>query len=163
MRDVEKHCLTIILPSHLVDLPVKIIRGSSWNEIICKIEEADQIAPLPETIKHKYVFVWCQNEYVKLSLDDILWIEADRSYCKVHSIDGKTRMLSFPLAEIEKRLPVSDFIRVHRSCVVNIKHVNFLIGNSLRMTQCSFTIGREYRKAVLDRFIFLGIRNQKPD
>lgn len=69
-------------------------------------------------------------------------------------------VLSFHLAIIEKELPVSDFMRIHRSYIVNLKHVVSLIGNSLNINGKLLTIGREYREHLLERFIFLGVRRR---
>ena len=69
--------------------------------------------------------------------------------------------LSFHLAVIEKQLPETDFIRIHRSYLVNLKHVTALVGNSLKIGEQFLVIGREYREQLFDRFVFLGVRRSK--
>lgn len=69
------------------------------------------------------LFIRHKNQLVKVLLTDILFAEADRNYCKIHT-DNQTYLLSVPLRNIESQLPSSLFIRVHRSFVVNLKKVD---------------------------------------
>lgn len=156
----KKQCLIIILPPHLAELPIQIIRGSGFKELICGIQSSENNLNYSSRTDAKYVFVWHQNDYLKLTPDEILWIEADGSYSKLHLTNNRNMVLSFHLAIIEKELPVSDFMRIHRSYIVNLKHVVSLIGNSLNINGKLLTIGREYREHLLERFIFLGVRRR---
>ncbi len=72
-------------------------------------------------------------------------------------------LVSFHLAVIEKNLPSNDFVRIHRSYIVNLKHVTSLVGNSLNIHGKLLTIGREYRDSFHNRFVFLGIRKMDKD
>lgn len=69
------------------------------------------------------LFIRHNNQLVKVLLTDILYAEADRSYCKLHT-EKQTYLLSVPLRNIESQLPSSLFIRVHRSFVVNLIKVD---------------------------------------
>lgn len=157
----EKQCLVITLPSHLVGLPIQIIRSSGCQELICNVQPSENNIEYSSEKERKYVFVWRQNDYLKLTLDEIIWIEAEGSYTKLYLSDKRSMVISFHLAVIEKELPSSDFIRIHRSHIVNLKHVQSLIGNSLNIGNVLLTVGREYRESVLNRFIFLGVRRRK--
>lgn len=157
----EKECLVISLPAHLAELPIQIIRGSSYKELVCCVQaEKNQIA-FSDRIDQKYVFVWRQNDYLKLVLEEILWVEAEGSYSKLHLTGNRNMVISFHLAIIEKELPPLDFMRIHRSYIVNLRHVISLIGNSLNVEGKLLTIGRDYREKLLGRFIFLGVRRRE--
>jgi DNA-binding LytR/AlgR family response regulator len=55
----------------------------------------------------------------------IVWVEAASQYARVHTRDT-SYLLSRPLADVASELPDSDFMRVHRSALVNrscIRHV----------------------------------------
>lgn len=69
--------------------------------------------------------------------------------------------VSFNLAVIKKELPANDFVQIHRSYVVNLEHVDYMAGNSLKVGDRLLSIGRGYREAFLDRVIFLGVRKSK--
>ena len=65
------------------------------------------------------LFIKHQGEMVKVALKDILFLEADRSYCTINTSEMKF-IISLPLRNIEAQLPDNQFVRVHRSYVVNL-------------------------------------------
>ncbi len=52
----------------------------------------------------------------------ITWIEADDYYAAVHAA-GRRHLVRESLASLEQRLRGSQFVRVHRSAIVNLAHV----------------------------------------
>lgn len=154
----QKLLLEITLPESLSDLPVRIVRGTGGRELVLSLTASDAESISGDESERKYAFIWRQNDYLKVSLDEILWIEADKSYSIIHLSGKRELTVSFNIAVIRKKLPEADFIQIHRSHIVNIRHVESLMGNSLKIGNLWLTIGREYRTIVFDRFIFLGVR-----
>jgi two-component system LytT family response regulator len=59
---------------------------------------------------------------VVVSVDEIIWVEA-QDYCVlVHSTRGR-HLLRASLASLESRLDPARFVRVHRAAMVNVAHV----------------------------------------
>ncbi len=54
---------------------------------------------------------------------DIIRIEADGGYSVFYTYDGQKYMVSKNLKEYEDNLPAADFLRVHKSHVVNMHKV----------------------------------------
>ena len=59
---------------------------------------------------------------------DIRWIEAQGYYAALHTDDGSF-LLRRSLTRLEEELDPENFIRVHRSTIVNVNHVNSLTTN----------------------------------
>jgi two-component system LytT family response regulator/two-component system response regulator LytT len=59
---------------------------------------------------------------VLLDLADIVWFETDDELVHAHTRDAKC-LVNMTMAELEKRLDPAVFFRVHRSSIVNLKHV----------------------------------------
>lgn len=57
-----------------------------------------------------------------LSSDQVHLIEADGNYCRIHTPHKKFYLL-MSLKAVLQRFPTSDFLRVHKSFVVNLGHV----------------------------------------
>lgn len=157
----NKKCLLITLPEELADFPIRIVRGTMDERVLLSMETTDGHIGYSEHTHKKYVFVKRQDGYLKISVDEIMWVEADRSYSTMHLTKNRRVTVSFNLAVVEKELPQDDFMRIHRSCIVNLRHVEQLIGNSLKIGDAVLTIGREFRECVLGRFIFIGTRRNK--
>ena len=53
------------------------------------------------------------------------------------------------LKSLEEKLPRKQFMRVHKSYIVSIKHVNSLEGNELNLGQIRVPVGGIYRNHVV--------------
>jgi len=69
------------------------------------------------------LFIRHKDQMVKVLLEEILYAEADRNYCKIYT-EKQTYLLSVPLRNIETQLPTNNFFRVHRSFVVNLQKID---------------------------------------
>ncbi|MCB0430060.1 MAG: response regulator transcription factor [Flavobacteriales bacterium] len=58
------------------------------------------------------------------NLDEILYCQADRSYCEFIFTSGKKMMASKPMKEYEDVLEGAGFFRAHKSYMVNLNHVS---------------------------------------
>lgn len=101
------------------------------------------------------LYVHDNGYYVKLLFSDILWVEAARSYCCIETAGKKNYVVTYPLAEVKKKLPSSIFIQTHRSYLVNMNKIDKFIGNVLYVGHKSIPISRKLKKEVLDLFSFL--------
>lgn len=68
------------------------------------------------------LFVRAKNSILPLKIDDVSRFEADDDYVKVFAGNGNY-LINQTLGEIEARLDVSRFCRVHRSIIVNLEFV----------------------------------------
>lgn len=71
----------------------------------------------------KYLFVKAGYKVVRICLDDIIYIEGKREYVLIHLKNNKTIMPLISLTLLEKQLPSDNFMRVHRSYIVNLKEI----------------------------------------
>lgn len=101
------------------------------------------------------LYVHDNGYYVKLLFSDILWVEAARSYCCIETAGKKNYVVTYPLAEVKKKLPSYIFIQTHRSYLVNMNKIDKFIGNVLYVGHKSIPISRKLKKEVLDLFSFL--------
>jgi two-component system, LytTR family, response regulator len=61
-----------------------------------------------------------------LNTADIIRVEADGSYCTFYVSDGRKVMVSKPLVEYEEILADQGFYRIHKSHIINIRHLKYL-------------------------------------
>jgi DNA-binding LytR/AlgR family response regulator len=91
------------------------------------------------------VFLRTESQvYIKLDLQEILYLEADRSYCKVIT-ETRTFTLSTSMNNVYEQLNHEDFIKVHRSYIVNVNRITSLDGNSVKIRETEIQMSREYR------------------
>jgi two-component system LytT family response regulator len=62
------------------------------------------------------------DRIIPVELTDVYWVEAASQYARIHTRTG-LHLLSRPLADVASELPETHFLRVHRSALVNLGHV----------------------------------------
>lgn len=77
----------------------------------------------------RYLGIWRANGTALVDLTDVLWIRADGDYSEVRLFDGRSELHDKSLAALTAVLP-PDFVRCHRSCLVNLRHVRSLHAGS---------------------------------
>lgn len=96
------------------------------------------------------IFVRHNGKMVKLLLQDILYIEAERNYCNI--VTTKAHFLVVcTLKTIERELPEAFFLRVHRSYVVNITKLDVLAETHLEIARKVIPVSRSYKEMLLGR------------
>jgi DNA-binding LytR/AlgR family response regulator len=101
------------------------------------------------------IFIKENHRFVKVAVNDILYLEADGSYCIIHTKDRKFT-LSNNLYHFEKKLAFCDRLRrCNRSYVVNIDHITEITETSVRLQGADITIGETYAKEFRNLFRFI--------
>lgn len=91
-----------------------------------------------------YIFIQVQKKKVKILFSDIIYIESQREYVKVRTVQGEylTKMSTH---EIEALLPPALFKRVHRSYIVAVRRIESYTAEMIEMGGVSIPIGKGYR------------------
>lgn len=94
------------------------------------------------------IFVRHRNKMTKVFLAQILYVEADRNYCRICTNEAEY-ILAVPLKSIEDKLPTQRFLRAHRSYLVNLAQIDEVGDDSLTIGQKSIPISRTFRQELL--------------
>lgn len=87
---------------------------------------------------------WLKKLYIK----DILWIKADGTYTHINC-DNKKFTLRLTVKQFIEQLQSTNFIRVHKSYIVNLKKVEALNANSIIIKGEEIPIGKTYYKELI--------------
>ncbi|MDN3688787.1 LytR/AlgR family response regulator transcription factor [Cyclobacterium jeungdonense] len=107
--------------------------------------ESDQSA----TFLKDRIFVRTQNKLVKILFDDIYYVEADRNYAKIHT-KNESILVVYPLKVLEQKLPKRDFIRIHRSFLVNITKLDAVADTFLEINKKKLPISKQHKQELLN-------------
>ncbi len=64
-----------------------------------------------------------QKGFQVVSLEDIIHITASGNYSNIYFLNNKSECTTKPINEYESLLQDVGFVRIHKSCIVNIMHV----------------------------------------
>ena len=105
--------------------------------------------PVPaEHANDQYLFLKVEYQWVRIALDDILYIEGLKDYVKVHLKNDEKGVLSLTsLKELEEKLPSRRFMRVHRSFIVALDKITSMTKNSLQIGKKTIAVGDQYKDA----------------
>jgi two-component system LytT family response regulator len=90
--------------------------------------------PAAET-SPKRIYVNTQKQILILQLDEVLYIEAEGSYTNFHMLDGKVIVSGKNLKKYSEQVEQNpDFIKIHRSYIINQSHLESINKKKLEMT-----------------------------
>ncbi len=101
-----------------------------------------------------HIFVKHENTFERVLLSDILYLHADRSYCSIVTED-KTYVQAVSMNHVFEQIQHKDFIRIHRSYVVNINKVDAIEGNMVRVRKHTLEMSKGMRDELMNRLTFL--------
>lgn len=97
------------------------------------------------------IFVKSEYKYLHILYEDILYIEGLKDYVKIHTIDCLKPILSLiSLKQLEEDLPFGNFIRVHRSYIINIDKISSINKNRIVIDKKQIPIGETYKKQFMN-------------
>lgn len=80
----------------------------------------------------------------KIALSKITYIHADGAYINVFTLDERKYFIRKSLIDFNQTYP-NDFIRIHKSILVNKKHIQAYTSQKVRVNNCFLPIGRTYK------------------
>ena len=98
--------------------------------------------------KGDYVFVKSDAALVKVDIRQVQWIEALADYVAIVTKEKKFVCHS-TMKAIEAKLPVDQFVRVHRSYIVRIDQIDAIEDNSVSVGKKVIPVGGTYRDGLM--------------
>ncbi len=105
-------------------------------------------------VEQNSVFVKEGRDLVKLTVEDIIWLEALGDYTVVKT-RSKTHKILMLLRIFLNKLPEESFIRIHRSYAVNMKAIETIRRGSLIAGGDELPIGESFKKELTSRVAIL--------
>lgn len=94
------------------------------------------------------IFVRSHDKMVKVCINNILYIEAERNYCKIHCKD-KEHLLVTTLKYLEEKLPSKNLMRIHRSFIVNLHHIDEIAASHVVIGKKAIPLSADLKKELL--------------
>jgi DNA-binding LytR/AlgR family response regulator len=132
--------------------PVKEERfKEAINKAIKKIKGGEGVVKSP-IAEDNYAFIKIDTKYTRVYFDNIVYIEAEKDFTRIFTT-GATLISSVTLKTFEEMLPHSQFIRTHRSYLVNTKHIASVEIDQVNVAQYHIPLGITYKDSVLEKLL----------
>ncbi len=97
-----------------------------------------------------HIFLKVGHKMDKVAIHNILYIESMREYIGVHTAE-KRYIVHHTMKAMEERLPPPQFMRIHRSYLINMNQIDGIKGNMVLIKDQQLVIGGSYRKDFFER------------
>jgi two-component system LytT family response regulator len=127
-----------------------LLKPFSYTEFLRSAEKARrqyQLLNSNPTPQPTQLFVKSGYQMVKINVQQITHIESRSEYVRIYTTDNKPVMTLGSLKNIEDKLPLKQFMRIHRSYIVNLKHVTQVEKNIVIVTgNAKLHLGEQFKE-----------------
>lgn len=96
----------------------------------------------------EYISVKADYKTVLVKLQEIVYIESEGEYVRIHLADGRRITTLYRIKNMEAQLPTERFMRIHRSYIVNLQAITgYVRGRVYLGEKVDLPIGENYREA----------------
>lgn len=99
-----------------------------------------------------FLLVKSEHKIIRIKFTDILYIEGMREYVRIHLENAKPLMSLLTMKSVEQKLPSAQFMRVHRSFIVNLQKITTIEKNRIIFGKEYIPVGDQY-KETFQKFI----------
>lgn len=105
----------------------------------------------PEKISTRKIVLKADKKIYAVEFSEISFIEGQGDYIKIH-MSNKVLVVHHTLKRFLESLPEEDFMRIHKSYVVNLRKIGFIEGNQVRIGEQSVAVSPPNREELIRRF-----------
>jgi two-component system response regulator LytT len=129
-----------------------VVKPFSKEDLYTSIELAISnfiTSPIAKNKTKEHLFIKDKDMFVKVSLDDILWLKSEQNYTEI--ITPQKRFLV--RGTIKDTLDQLDhrFIRIQKSYVVNFEKITAINSSNVIINQQELPIGKIYKEEILQK------------
>ena len=139
------------LESYRVDALDYLLKPFNYEEFLHAANKAKDYAERSVNnaadMENDAIFIKVEYKWVKVLLNDILYIEGVKDYVKVH-LSAQNSILSLnSLKNMEEKLPDRQFMRLNRSCIVSLSKITAVTKTAVQVNDILIPIGENYKEA----------------
>jgi DNA-binding LytR/AlgR family response regulator len=126
-----------------------LVKPLSFDRFLKAVERAQGSEPeaVKPVIKEKSIFIKDGTKLVRVDYDELLFIKSEGNYANFVQEQNQTMSL-MSMKDLESKLP-PDFIRVHRSFIVNAKKIQVILQDEIVIKDKRIPIGEKYKAELL--------------
>ncbi|MFN0204102.1 MAG: LytR/AlgR family response regulator transcription factor [Bacteroidia bacterium] len=133
----------------VIDYLLKPISYERFFQAIDKVLEKQQVEPKNEAKIEPnppatFLFLKADKKLYKTDFQDIYYFEGCGNYIRV-VLKNKMLTVLEKMGEVEAQLPPHLFVRIHKSYIISIEHIQIVEGNSVIINNQRLPIGESYK------------------
>lgn len=135
------------------DVTDYLLKPVTFDRFMIAVEKAKRrmqpaIGTAPVAQQAGHIFIKSEYRLQRVELSAILYIEALRDYIAIHTPQGKILSLE-SMRNMEDSLPGQNFIRIHKSYIINKDHIEYLERSKVVINKQYLPVGETYREGFM--------------
>lgn len=127
----------------------------SIKRTVERLQKEEQFRELSSVLpESKSIFIKEKGRYVRLNIADILYFENASDYVHVHC-KSKNYVIYSTLKKIASKLPKNNFMRIHRSFIINLNEIVDIEENTLVIKRKVIPIAKAHKSTLMKRLKLL--------
>ncbi|MBU2652314.1 MAG: LytTR family DNA-binding domain-containing protein [Bacteroidetes bacterium] len=131
-----------------------LVKPVNLTRLVKAVEKVKQQLTKHQEKDVDHIFIRSGGRFIRLRFSDIRFIESIGDYIAFHTKNGK-HIHHSSLRSIEKQLNNKDFVKVHRSYIVNIHHIDEIEDNTLVIGDELIPVSRSNRSVLFQKLRML--------
>lgn len=132
-----------------VDYLVKPFSFERFLKAVNRANERNQLSGVHD--EQRKVLLKSDKKLYAVPLNDIFYIEGCGDYIKVN-VMGKALIVHDTIKSFLENLPEPEFMRIHKSYVINLAHIKYIEGNQVFMDSMEIPVSPTFKSELLRRF-----------
>jgi two-component system LytT family response regulator len=104
-------------------------------------------SPPPTGNEKDTLYIKSAHKNIKVTAEDILYIESLKDYVKIYTADTALTTKR-KISDMEAELSNKGFLRIHRSFIVNLKHLTAFTSSDVEIGKVEIPIGESYKELI---------------
>jgi DNA-binding LytR/AlgR family response regulator len=118
-----------------------IIQGHSEHPVL-----NNMIPESPE--ERNYIIIKADFKFYKVNYDDLIYMEGQSEYVTFHTAQRNITGY-YTLKNLVEQLPASRFVRIHKSYIVSIHHIDIVENNAIQIGKIKLPVGASFKDEVM--------------
>lgn len=137
---------------NVIDYLIKPVPFERFVKAITKTRDYFKLIRGTENNHQPFFFIKCDSRIEKIRFDELIYVEAMQNYVMLHTT--RNRFVSYlTFKSVEEYLPAEDFLKVQKSFIVNLHHINNIEGNEISIADKKITISRGNKEDILNTIL----------
>lgn len=138
----------LVKPIHPERFQKAVGKALSYHALLNTGPAAGNIA----SVAADFMFVKADRKFFKVLFKDLLFIEGLKDYVILHLPDKKI-VTAMNIKTIYEQLPKDIFVRIHKSYIINIRHITSFDNNTVCVQKQDIPIGDSFRAYFFEEFV----------
>lgn len=127
-----------------------LMKPISFERFLEMFEKVKSKARSTISLEKKSIFIKDGSQWLKMELDNLLFLKADDNYV-IFQEQNQKLMARMTLAEAFEQVDSAQFLKVHRSFIINFSKVTKIEKHQVFLNQYKIPIAKKYRQKVEER------------